>query len=83
MVPADSKDIRVEYEILLNELEKYSPELLDKRKILAITKSDLIDAELKQEIHLDLPKIPFVFISSHTGEGIIKLKDMVWKELNS
>lgn len=82
MVPSDSRDIKTEFEILLNELERYSPELLDKRRLLAITKADLIDDELKQEMQRDLPKVPCVFISSHTGEGIVKLKDMIWKELN-
>lgn len=82
MIPADAKDIRNEYEILLNELKKYNPELLDKPRLLAISKSDLLDDELKSEMKLELPKVKSVFISSVTGEGITKLKDMVWSELN-
>jgi GTP-binding protein len=83
LVPADSKDIFKEYEILINELREYNPELLDKPKLLAISKSDMLDEELKSEMRKDLPPIPFVFISSITGEGIMKLKDLIWKELNN
>jgi GTP-binding protein len=82
MVPADSKNIIEEYGILLNELKQYNPEMLDKSKLLAITKSDLLDAELKREIEKDLPKIPYVFISSVAQKGLQKLKDMIWNELN-
>ena len=82
MVPADADDIHKEYRILLNELEKYNPQLLDKRKMLAISKSDQLDDELKEEIKTDLPDIPYVFISSFTKEGITKLKDALWKLLN-
>jgi len=82
LIPADSKDIRKEYKILLNELKEYNPELLDKPRLLAVSKSDLLDAELKSEMKLELPKIKTVFISSITGEGILKLKDMIWAELN-
>jgi GTP-binding protein len=82
LIPADSKDIRKEYAILLDELEKYNPELLDKPRLLAISKSDLLDAELKSEMKLELPKVKSVFISAITGEGIMKLKDMIWGELN-
>lgn len=82
MVPADSEDIHNEYKILLNELKEYNPELLDKRRVLAITKSDMLDDELMEEIEQDLPKIPYLFISSVTGFGIEKLKDMLWQELN-
>jgi len=82
LVPADSKDIKQEYQILLNELKSYNPELLDKPKLLAISKSDMLDEELKSEIRRDLPAIPHIFMSSITGEGIMKLKDMIWKELN-
>ena len=70
MVPADSKNIREEYEILLNELKMYNPELLDKKRVLAISKSDMLDEELIKEIRNDLPDIPRVFISSFTGQGI-------------
>lgn len=82
LIPADSKDIRKEYAILLGELQKYNPELLDKPRLLAISKSDLLDAELKSEMKLELPKVKSVFISAITGEGIMKLKDMIWSELN-
>lgn len=82
MVPADSKDIMQEYQILLTELEKYNPELLDKHKLLAITKADLLDDELKEEIRKELPEVPRLFISSVSGEGITALKDWIWKDLN-
>lgn len=82
LVPADSKDIKQEYQILLNELRSYNPELLDKPKILAISKSDMLDEELKAEMRRDLPSVQYIFISSITSEGIMKLKDMIWKELN-
>ena len=82
MVPADSKDIRKEYQILLNELEQYNPELLDKTRALAITKSDLADAEIIRELKKDLPEIPTVFISSHKQTGLEKLKNILWEELN-
>jgi GTP-binding protein len=82
MVPADSDDIHKEYKILLHELEQYNPELLDKKRLLAISKSDMLDQELMDEIEKDLPAIPYIFISSITGQGIKPLKDMIWKELN-
>ena len=81
MVPADSKDICAEYEILLNELRMYNPQLLDKKRVLAISKSDLLDEELMTETRKDLPDMPRVFISSITGLGISTLKDMLWKEM--
>lgn len=81
MVPADSDDIHQEYKVLLNELRQYNPELLDKQRLLAITKSDMIDEELQTEIEADLPGIPYVFISSVAQKGITELKDMIWKEL--
>ena len=84
MVPADANDITKEYEILLRELKKYNPELLDKDRILAISKSDMLDEELKTEINQELPKnIPSIFISSVTQKGITELKDLIWKKLNS
>jgi GTP-binding protein len=83
IVPADSKNIKGEYEILVNELKMYNPELLDKKRMLAISKSDMLDDELKKEVRKDLPEISRVFISSVTGDGIGALKDMIWKELNS
>lgn len=82
LIPADSKDILKEYDILLNELDKYNPELLDKPRLLAISKSDLLDAELKSEMKMELPKVKSVFFSSITGDGILKLKDLIWSELN-
>ncbi len=83
MIPADSNDIKKEYEILLNELVQYNPELLGKRRVLAITKSDMLDEELMDALSEELPEnIPFVFISSITQFGIIQLKDLLWTELN-
>jgi GTP-binding protein len=81
MIAADSKNIKHDYHILLNELSEYNPEMLDKRRLLAITKSDMLDAELMLEIERDLPEIPCVFISSITGFGLSNLKDLIWKEL--
>ncbi len=83
MVPADSDDIRKEYDILLNELRTFNPEMLDKQRVLAITKSDMLDQELMDEIEPTLPEgIPHVFISSVSGLGISVLKDILWEELN-
>jgi len=82
MVPADSEDIYAQYEILVNELKMYNPELLDKKRALAITKCDLVDEQAKKKIAKHLPDIPAVFISSVTGEGIDRLKDMLWENLN-
>lgn len=82
MIPVDAKDIRQEFNILLDELGKYNPELLDKPRLLAVTKCDMLDAELLKEMEKELPRVPNVFISSVTGEGIIRLKDMIWAELN-
>ena len=83
MVPGDTEDIRKEYEILLNELATFNPEMLDKQRVLAITKSDLLDDELIQMLSENLPDVPHVFISSVTGTGIAELKDVLWRELNS
>jgi GTP-binding protein len=83
MIPTDAKDIRQEFEILLNELRKYNPELLDKKRLLAISKSDLLDDELKEEMKRELPEgIPAVFISAATNSGILELKDLIWKHLH-
>ena len=83
MVPADSDDIAKEYEILLGELQKYNPELLDKDRILAISKSDMLDEELIAEIKEELPTdLPALFISSVAQQGITELKDLIWKKLN-
>jgi len=83
MIPADSNNIHGDYKTLLSELEKFNPELLDKKRILAITKSDLLDKELIKEIKQDLPDIPYLFISSVAQTGIKELKDLIWKELHS
>ena len=83
LVPADSDDITKEYEILLGELQKYNPELLDKDRILAVSKSDMLDDELKAEIEKELPKdIPSLFISSVAQQGLTELKDLIWQKLN-
>ncbi|MCP4312171.1 MAG: GTPase ObgE [Bacteroidetes bacterium] len=83
MVPADSNDIGKEYQILLSELEKYNPELLDKQRLLVITKSDLLDEELKEEIEKELPEIRSHFISSVANLGLVTLNDIIWKLLNT
>ncbi len=84
MVPGDADDIAKEYQILLDELTKFNPELLDKQRILAITKVDMLDDELVQMLEETLPTdIPHVFISSVTGTGITTLKDMLWAAMNS
>lgn len=83
MIPADTADIKKEYEVLHNELVKYNPELLGKSRVLAITKSDLLDDELMEALAEDLPEgVPYVFISSVAQTGISELKDLLWKELN-
>jgi len=81
VIPADTNNIRQEYEVLINELRMYNPELLDKKRVLAISKSDLLDDELMNETRKDLPDIPRVFISAITGLGLTDLKDMLWKVL--
>jgi GTP-binding protein len=82
-IPADTLDISKYYGILLNELKKYNPELLYKRRILAITKSDLADDEMIEELKKTLPDgIPFVFVSSFTQRGINQLKNLLWQTLN-
>lgn len=83
MVPADTgRSITDEYSILLNELEDYNPELMHKPRILAITKSDMLDDELMREMKKDLPDIPSLFISSVAQKGLLELKDMLWKAIN-
>ncbi|WP_298555442.1 GTPase ObgE [uncultured Algibacter sp.] len=85
LIPADAKDIRKQYDILLDELRRYNPEMLDKERIIAISKSDMLDDELKAEMKIvldnELP-IPYLFISSVAQQGITKLKDVLWKMLN-
>lgn len=83
LVPADADDIHEEYRVLLNELAQYNPELLDKKRVLAISKSDMLDEELIEELSKDLPEIPHIFISSLTNQGIVQLKDLLWRELNA
>ena len=84
MVPADSDDILKDYEILLNELKEFNPELADKSRVLAISKSDMLDDELRDELAKELPEgVPAVFISAVTGEGLTELKDLLWREINS
>ncbi len=84
LVPADSDDIVKEYDILLNELKKHNPELMDKERLLAISKSDMLDDELMEEIEKDLPTdLPHLFISSIAQTGLTELKDELWKMLNS
>ena len=88
LISCDSKDILQEYKILLNELKQFYPELLEKKRLLAISKCDLMDAELEEEMKKDLNKrfkgknkIPFIFISSATGKNITELKDLLWEQL--
>ena len=84
MVSADSTDIRRDYEILLKELREFNPDLADKSRVLAITKSDMLDEELKEGLSEEFPEdIPTLFISSVTGEGLSALKDLLWREINS
>lgn len=84
MVPGDTDDIRKEYEILLNEVGKFNPELLEKQRVLAVTKNDLLDDELQQMLSEDLPDdLPVVFISAVAQKGLSELKDVLWAALNS
>ena len=84
MVPGDTDDIKTEYEVLLNELNNFNPELNDKHRVLAVTKCDLLDEELIEMLRETLPTdLPVVFISSVTGQGLAELKDILWRELNS
>lgn len=84
LIPADADDIASEYEILLKELEMYNPELLDKDRLLSISKSDMLDEELKEEIKKSLPKgIETIFFSSVAQQGLAELKDLIWSQLNA
>ncbi len=84
MIPADSDDLKKDYEILLGELTQYNPELLDKQRLLAVTKCDMLDDELIEQMRADLPEgIPSIFISSVTGLNIRQLKDMLWAALQA
>ncbi|MGN6619160.1 MAG: GTPase ObgE [Ilyomonas sp.] len=83
LIPADSEDHKKEFDILVNELKEYNPEMLQKDFVIAISKSDMLDDELKQAIEKELPEnIPHVFISSVTQQGLVQLKDILWKILN-
>ena len=81
MISADSPDINREFNVLLTELQQHNPELLDKQRILAITKSDMLDDELMTEINRSIPDIEYIFISSLTNQGLRQLKEMIWKRL--
>ena len=90
MIPVDTKDIREEYKILMNELQQHNPELLDKRRVIAITKCDMIDDELQEQLMNEIPedkmndgmKVPVLFISGVTNKGIVELKDVLWSLMN-
>lgn len=84
LIPADtSRSIKEEYRILLNELEQYNPELMQKPRVLGISKSDMLDDELIDELKLELPDLPCIFISSVAQKGLVELKDLLWKEVNA
>jgi GTPase len=84
MISCDSKDIKAEYNILVSELQKYNPELLHKKRLLAITKCDMMDDEMIQQMKADLPgEITSIFISAVSGMNVDKLKDMIWEQINS
>lgn len=84
LIPADSDDIKRDYEILRHELHEFNPELSDKSRVIAISKSDLLDDELREELARELPDdVPCVFISAVTGQGLTELKDLLWREINS
>ncbi len=86
LIPADAKNIRKQYDILLDELRRYNPEMLDKSRLIAISKCDMLDAELKSELKIELDNelpVDYVFISSVAQQGLNKLKDKLWSMLNS
>ena len=84
MIPADSNDLKKEYNILLNELKQYNPELLDKERLLAVTKSDLLDEELMEELKEEFPEdLKTIFISSVSQFGLQSLKDEIWKMIHN
>lgn len=85
LIPADAEDIKKQYDILLDELRRYNPEMLDKERIIAISKCDMLDQELQAELKVELDNelpIPYLFISSVAQQGITELKDVLWKMLN-
>ncbi len=84
LIECETSNIKQSFDVLVNELRNFNPEILDKKKILAITKADLIDDEIKEMLKAELPAdIPAIFISAPTNEGLVELKDLIWKELNS
>jgi GTP-binding protein len=83
IIPVDCKNIAREYDILIHELKEYNPELLDKKRVLAVSKCDLADAELIADMKKEMPDVPAVFISSQTGQNLQDLKDLLWNELNT
>lgn len=83
MIPADAQDYRKEYEILCNELEKYNPELANKNRLIVVSKADMLDDELKAALKKEYSDMDFMFISAHTQEGLIQLKDKIWQMMNS
>ncbi len=86
LIPADAPDIKAQYNVLLDELRRYNPEMLDKNRILAISKSDMLDTELKAELKAELDKqltVPYLFISSVAQQGLTELKDQLWRMLNA
>jgi GTP-binding protein len=84
LIPADAKDIKEQYQILLGELRKYNPELLDKKRLLAVSKVDMLDEELMQQMERDIPNdLPYVFISSVSQYNLEKLKDLIWQAIQS
>ena len=83
VIPADSKDIKSEYRTLLSELEQFNPELLDKDRIIGVSKADILDEELRSGLQKELPEgVPAIFFSSVSGENIPQLKDLLWTTLN-
>ena len=85
LIPADASDIKKQYDILLNELKRYNPEMLDKERLVTISKSDLLDNELQTELKAELDRtlpVEYLFISSVAQTGIMALKDLLWEQLN-
>ena len=86
LIPADADDIKKQYDVLLDELKRYNPELLDKDKLVAVSKCDMLDDELKREmkqaLDIDFEGIPYVFFSSIAQQGLMELKDTLWTMLN-
>ena len=83
LVPADAKDIRTEYTTLLNELKKYNPDLLKKKRLLAVSKADLLDEELKEALQVEIEDLKPIFFSSVAQKGLQQLKDSIWQSMES